>query len=100
MRYYLLGPMRNDDERAVLQAAEQALRANSFQPPFGPHDVSANPPDPDRIAKERMRLLAAADAVCLVDGWASDHVSEFEHHVARRLGMKCTPLCILLSQHP
>lgn len=97
MRLYLLGPMRNDAERAVLQAAEQALRANSYQPPFGPHDVAANP-DPDHAAKERMRLMTAADAVCLIDGWASDHVSEFEHHVARRLGMKCTPLCILLSQ--
>lgn len=96
MRTYLCGPSGAD--KAVYVAAEAALRAAQIVPAYGPHDLM--PPagaTPDDVARLRMRQLAECEQVCLLDGWASCPVAEFEAHVARRLGMRCTALVILLS---
>jgi len=99
VRLFLIGPLRNDADRAALVAAESALRAIGQTPCFGPHDIRlADTANPDELTRERMRLMTNSEACVLIDGWGSDHVCEFEHQVAKRIGLKCTPLVVLLSQ--
>ena len=92
MRPYLCGPV------SACMAAEEALRTLGIAPVYGPHDIvrPATATPADRAAK-RMEMLLGCDTVVLLDGWASDSMTEREHDRARSLGMRCVPLVIVLS---
>lgn len=101
-RVYLSGPWTAPTEEARLavmaqfgqaQAALEALGMDVCNPArsidhTGPwHDVQ----------RARLRLMLADEigTVALLSGWST---ATTERDVARQLGMRCTALCVLLSQ--
>ena len=92
-KVWLCGPFR---DLAPFEAAELSLRQAGIVPCYGPHDLPATA-DPDAAARARIARMMDCESVCLLDGWSSDAVADFEHTVAKRVGMRCVPLVILLS---
>lgn len=91
---WLCGPWTGN--RTPFESAEVALRQVGIVPCYGPHDLGQMA-DPDAMARARIGRMMECDAVCLLDGWSSDPAADFEHSIARRVGLKCQALVILLS---
>jgi hypothetical protein len=97
MKVWLCARCNTDDDRAALAAAEAELRGAGIAPAFGPHDIAACA-DPDEFARLRLaRMFANCDTVALLDGWAADPTSDYEHSVAKRTGMRVLAKSVLLA---
>lgn len=104
-KVYLSGPLSAPTDEAVLankarmRAAESALIAAG-------HSVVCpldNGLPPDSKWEEHMRvdvrMMLAPDVECvaLMDGWTASEGAKEEERIARRFGIKCTALVVLLS---
>jgi len=83
---------------AKFNAAEAAMRAAGITDIANP---VSNGLDRDAPWEAHMRadikLLMDCDTVAMLDGWADSRGARIEFDLAKRLGMRCVPLCILLS---
>lgn len=93
MKAWLCGPAS-----AGYKDAEEALKSAGIAPVYGPHDLTLPATaNPDDIMRARIKLMMDCDTVVLLDGWSSDPASDLEHHIAKRVGMRCSAKAILLS---
>lgn len=84
---------------ARMRAAEAALQAAGMQTvcPLDnglPHTATW---EEHMRADIPMMLAPGVDTVALLDGWADSRGARLEYDLAKRLGMRVAPLCILLA---
>lgn len=99
-RLYIAGPMSGLPEfnYPAFRRADRDLRAAGYDV-LNPADIDAahNPmPDApqawDWYMRHALRMVVAADAVALLDGWWRSRGAALEHHVARALDMDAEPV--------
>lgn len=101
MRIYVAGPMSGYVALnfPAFHAAAARLRAMGWDV-VNPAEVN---PDPNARWADCMRAdireLMTCDEVALLPGWENSRGATLEHHIARALGMACTPLAEVVAAH-
>jgi len=98
-KVYTSGPIsgKPDLNRPAFEAAATALRAAGHEV-VNPHENGVDPGQPwEAHMRADIKLLMDCDTVALLDDWADSRGACIEFDLAKRLGMRCVPLCILLA---